>query len=126
MFGCLGLTCDGVNPFFVYFCSVRERITINRPTYSLSSSGVAEASTTEVGTFYAQSKKLTDDQDMIGSYNTVEDIWEFKIRVQKNITFTTKDLVVWEGKEYQVIGISDQSSYKRFIKLKCSFINPDV
>ena len=104
---------------------MRERITISRPVYTLSATGVADSSTTDLGTYYAKARKVTDDQDMIGSYNTVEDIWEFQIRTQPT-TFTTKDLVTWESAEYQVIGISDQSKYKRFIKLKCSLVNPDV
>jgi len=106
---------------------VRERITVLRNNYTISSTGQrsTDGSATEIGTYYATARKVTDDQDMIAGYNTVEDIWEFKLRNQDQ-TLTTKDIVRWEGNKYQVIGISDQSGYKRFIKLKCSFINPNV
>lgn len=106
---------------------MRERITVLRNNYTISSTGQrsTDGSATEVGTYYATARKVTDDQDMIAGYNTVEDIWEFKLRNQAE-TFTTKDIVRWESKLYQVIGISDQAGFKRFIKLKCSFINPDV
>lgn len=106
---------------------MRERITVLRNNYTISSTGQrsTDGSATEVGTYYATARKVTDDQDMIAGYNTVEDIWEFKLRNQDQI-LTTKDIVRWEGNKYQIIGISDQSGYKRFIKLKCSFINPNV
>lgn len=106
---------------------MRERITVLRNNYTISSTGQrsTDGSATEIGTYYATARKVTDDQDLIAGYNTVEDIWEFKLRNQAE-TFTTKDRVRWETKDYQVIGISDQSSYKRFITLKCSFINPNV
>jgi len=106
---------------------MRERITLLRNNYTVSSTGQrsTDGSATEIGNYYASARKVSDDQDMIAGYNTVEDIWEFKLRNQAE-TFTTKDRVRWENKDYQVIGISDQSGYKRFIKLKCSFINPDV
>lgn len=106
---------------------MRERIAITRNNYTISATGQrsADGSATTVGTYYATARKITDDQDQIGGYNMVEDIWEFKLRTQPE-TFKTKDIVSWESKDYQVIGISDQSSHKRFIKLKCSTINPDV
>lgn len=107
---------------------MRDQITINRIVTQTSSTGArtSNGTPTALGTYYAKVRKVTDDQDMVASFNTVEDIYEFTIRNQVNsgVTVMTKDVVVWDSNTYQVIGISDQSLQKRFVVIKGALINP--
>lgn len=106
---------------------MRERITINRNNYAVSATGqrATDGTPTTVATLWSEVRKVTDDQDMVGSFNTIENIYEFTVRNQTNegITFQKKDLIVWDSNTYQVIGISDQSLHKRLVKLKAANVD---
>lgn len=101
---------------------MRDQITINRKTYTVSSTGQRDGSGMEVGTYFAEIKQSRNDQDMIGNFNTIEEIWEFKIRNQTNhgTTFEKKDYIVWSGDTYQIMGLSDQSKKNRFVVFKAA------
>lgn len=85
----------------------------------------SDGSATTVGTYWAKARQVTGDQDQIVGLNTVEDIWEFKIRGEP-VALKVKDIITWDDNDYQVMGISDQSIQKRFITIKASYIRPDV
>jgi head-tail adaptor len=105
---------------------VRDTITINRNNYTTSSTGqrTSDGTPTVIATISASVRQKTNDQDMVSSFNTIEEIWEFRVRNQtkKSITFQKKDIIVWDSASYQVIGISDQTLKYRFVKLKASIV----